>query len=160
MFYGGVAAAAGGRQGPEPTLYEEFGSLAGHLRYVERSARKLARSTFYGMARWQAKLEQKQTFLGRIVDIGAELFAISATVAYADTMGRERPERKDEAIELAQLFCAMAKRRADDLFHQLWANDDDDRHAAAQKVLAGRYTWLEEGILDPSGEGPMMPASD
>ena len=112
------------------------------------------------MARWQAKLENKQTFLGRIVDIGAELFAISSTVVYADTIGREHPERKEEAIELAQLFCAMAKRRADTLFHELWANDDDDRYAAAQKVLDGRYTWLEEGIPDPSGDGPMIPALD
>ena len=112
------------------------------------------------MARWQAKLEQKQTFLARVVDIGGELFAISATVVYADTIGREHPERKDEATELAKLFCTMAKRRADNLFHELWANDDDARYAAAKKVLEGRYTWLEEGILDPSGEGPMMPALD
>ena len=56
----------------------EFGPLAKHLRYVERSSRKLARSTFYGMSRWQGKLECKQGFLGRIVDIGAELFAMSA----------------------------------------------------------------------------------
>ena len=112
------------------------------------------------MARWQAKLENKQTFLGRIVDIGAELFAISSTVVYADRVGREHPERKDEAIELAQLFCSMAKRRADALFGELWANDDDSRYRAAQNVLDGRYKWLEEGILDPAGDGPMMPALD
>ena len=57
--------------------YDEFGDLATYLRYVERSSRRLARSTFYAMGRWQAKLEQRQSFLGRIVDIGAELFAIS-----------------------------------------------------------------------------------
>ena len=112
------------------------------------------------MARWQAKLENKQTFLGRIVDIAAELFAISSTVVYADTIGREQPERKEEAIELAQLFCSMARRRADTLFHELWANDDDSRYSAAQKVLAGRYGWLEEGILDPAGDGPMMPPQE
>ena len=61
-----------------PTRYGEFGPLAKHLRYVERASRKLARSTFYGMARWQGQLERKQGFLGRIVDIGAELFAMSA----------------------------------------------------------------------------------
>jgi hypothetical protein len=147
-------------KGQNPRSYDEFGPLASELRYVERASRKLARSTFYGMARWQAKLEQKQTFLGRIVDIGAELFAISSAVVYADRLGRERPERKDEAIELAQLFCSMAKRRADTLFHELWANDDDARHAAARKVLDGRYTWLEEGIQDPAGDGPMIPPLD
>ena len=54
----------------------------------------------------------------------------------------------------------MAKRRADTLFHELWANDDDSRYSAAQKVLAGRYAWLEEGVLDPAGDGPMMPPLD
>jgi len=27
-------------------------------------------------------------------------------------------------------------------------------------VLDGGYTWLEEGILDPAGDGPMMPPLD
>ena len=160
LFYGKWLPQLAVGKGQNPRSYDEFGPLAGDLRYVERASRKLARSTFYGMARWQAKLENKQTFLGRIVDIGAELFAISSTVVYADTVGREQPERKEEAIELAQLFCSMARRRADTLFHELWANDDDSRYSAAQKVLAGRYSWLEEGVLDPAGDGPMMPALD
>jgi hypothetical protein len=158
LFYGKWLPQLTVGKGQIPRAYDEFGPLAGYLRYVERASRKLARETFYGMARWQAKLENKQTFLGRIVDIGAELFAISSTVVYAETVGRDHPERKDEAIELAQLFCSMAKRRADALFRELWANDDDGRYRAAQKVLEGRYAWLEEGILDPAGDGPMMPA--
>jgi alkylation response protein AidB-like acyl-CoA dehydrogenase len=158
LFYGKWLPQLAVGKGQNPRSYEEFGPLAGDLRYVERASRKLARATFYGMARWQAKLENKQTFLGRIVDIGAELFAISSTVVYADTVGREQPERKEEAIELAQLFCSMARRRADTLFHELWANDDDSRYSAAQKLLEGRYTWLEEGVVDPAGDGPMMPA--
>ena len=56
------------------------------------------------------------------------------------------------------LVCTMARRRAETLFHELWANDDDTRYAAAQNVLKGRYAWLEEGVLDPAGDGPMMPA--
>jgi hypothetical protein len=160
LFYGKWLPQLAVGKGQYPRSYHEFGALATYLRYVERASRKLARSTFHGMARWQAKLEQRQAFLGRIVDIGAELFAISSTAVYADTVGREHPERKDEALELAQLFCAMAKRRADALFDELWANDDDVRHAAAQQVLSGRYGWLEEGIMDPSGEGPMIPPLD
>ncbi len=103
-------------EGHQPEGYDEFGELATYLRYAERSSRRLARSTFYAMGRWQAKLEQRQSFLGRIVDIGAELFAISAAVVYADTIARETPERADAARELAALFCAQAKRRSDELF--------------------------------------------
>jgi hypothetical protein len=124
---------------------------------VERSSRKLARSTFYGMTRWQAKLEYRQAFLGRLVDIGAELFAMAATAAYADTIGREQPDRRDGAQELAELFCTQAKRRVENLFAELWSNDDDANRAAAARLLDGRYRWLEEGIVDPSGEGPMIP---
>ncbi len=145
-------------KGQNPRSYDEFGPLAPHLRYVERSSRKLARSTFYGMGRWQAKLEQKQSFLGRIVDIGGELFAIAAAVSYAETIGHDHPERQTEAVELAELFCHQARRRADRLFHDLWANDDDENYAAAQRVLDCRYAWLEDGVADPSGDGPMMPA--
>jgi alkylation response protein AidB-like acyl-CoA dehydrogenase len=157
MFYSRWLPQLAVGKGQNPRSYDEFGPLATYLRYAERSSRKLARSTFYGIARWQAKLEQKQSFLGRIVDIGAELFAIAAAVCYADTIGREHPERKTEALELAELFCQQAKRRADMVFRELWANDDDANHAAAQRVLTGRYTWLEDGIADPSGDGPMMP---
>ena len=136
-------------EGHKPKGYEEFGELAAHLRYAERSSRRLARSTFYAMGRWQAKLEQRQSFLGRIVDIGAELFAISAAVVYAETIAEETPERADSARELADLFCLQARRRADGLFHDLWANDDDAGYEAAIKLLDGRYTWLEEGVSDP-----------
>src|SRR4051812_21575409 len=144
-------------EGNKPRAYDEFGDLATYLRYVERSSRKLARSTFYAMGRWQAKLEQRQSFLGRIVDIGAELFAISAAVVYAETIATETPERADSARELADLFCAQARHRADALFHALWANDDDAGYKTAIKLLDGEYTWIEDGVLDPSGEGSMLP---
>src|SRR4051794_11968750 len=45
--------------GQRPGAYAEFGPVARHLRYVERHSRKLARSTFYAMGRYQARLEQK-----------------------------------------------------------------------------------------------------
>jgi hypothetical protein len=156
-FYGRWLPTLAVGAGQKPGNYGEFGSLAGHLRFAERSCRKLARSTFYGMARWQGALEHKQGFLGRIVDIGAELFAITAACVHAKTLAAEDPSREDAAFELADLFCGQARRRVDRLFHDLWANDDTDNYAAAQRVLEGRYEWFEEGILDPSGGGPMIP---
>ncbi len=137
-------------EGTKPGSYGEFGELATHLRYAERGSRKLARSTFWAMGRYQAKLEQRQTLLGRIVDIGAELFAIYAAVVYANTVATEQPARADSARELADLFCRQARRRADRLFHELWANDDSEGYAAALAVLDGRHEWIEEGVPDPS----------
>lgn len=142
--------------GQKPRSYDDFGALASHLRFAERSCRKLARSTFYGMSRWQGRLEKKQAFLGRLVDIGAELFAITAACVHARTIANDDPGQGASAYELADLFCQQARRRVDRLFHDLWSNDDAENYAAAQRVLDEQYTWFEDGILDPSGGGPMI----
>jgi hypothetical protein len=142
--------------GQRPGSFDEFGSNAGHMRFVERNSRKLARTTFWAMSRWQAKLEKKQTVLARVVDIGAELFAMASAVVYAKTIEGEHPERADQARELADLFCGQARQRVDRLFHDIWSNVDDANYRGAQAVLEGRYEWLEDGVLDPSGEGPMI----
>jgi alkylation response protein AidB-like acyl-CoA dehydrogenase len=144
-------------EGQRPTAYSDFGALASHLRFVERSARKLARNTFYGMARWQAKLEQKQGFLGRIVDIGAELFAMSAVCVRAEAQRVADPIVGQQAYELAETFCEQATLRVEALFHALWANTDSTDVRLTDQLLEGRYTWLEEGMVDQSeGTGPWI----
>jgi len=144
-------------EGQLPRSYAEFGPLAPHLRYVERASRKLARATFYGMARWQGRLERKQGFLGRLVDIGAELFAMSAVCVRAQMDAAEDPGgRGKTGVELAGAFCAQARQRVDELFGQLWKNTDTADAALARRVMSGRYTWLEQGIIDPSIPGPWV----
>jgi alkylation response protein AidB-like acyl-CoA dehydrogenase len=146
-------------KGTVPGSYGEFGSLARHLRFVERSSRKLARQTFYGMSRWQAKLEHQQGFLGRIVDIGAELFAMAAACSRAEMIRGEDAERGATAYALADAFCAQSRIRVDHLFDRLWNNTDDTDRRVAGGVLDGEYTWLEEGVLDQSeGTGPWIAA--
>ncbi|MFE6753574.1 acyl-CoA dehydrogenase family protein [Streptomyces sp. NPDC057684] len=143
--------------GQLPNSYSEFHpdghvDLSGHLRYVERSARKLARSTFYAMSRWQGKMETKQGFLGRIVDIGAELFAMSAACVRAEHL-RATGEHGREAYQLADVFCRQSRVRVDELFGRLWHNTDELDRKVTKGVLGGSYTWLEEGVIDPSGDG-------
>lgn len=143
--------------GMDPRAYGDFGRLGRHLRFVERASRRLARQTFYGMGRWQAKLEHKQAFLGRIVDIGAELFAMAACCSRAEMLLRTSPERGASAYELADAFCEQARVRVEEYFDQLWRNTDDGDRALTRRVLAGDYEWLEAGVLDQSeGTGPWI----
>ncbi len=100
-------------------------------------------------------METKQGFLGRIVDIGAELFAMSAACVRAERLWREG-EHGREAYQLADVFCRQARIRVDELFDRLWINTDDLDRKVVRGVLGGAYTWLEEGVLDPSGEGPWI----
>lgn len=144
-------------EGQRPTGYHEFGRLATHLRFVERHSRKLARNTFYGMARWQAGMEKKQGFLGRVVDIGAELFAMAAACVRAEAQRVADRAQGEQAYQLADAFCEQSRLRVEALFAALWTNTDSTDAQLAHAVLQDHYTWLEEGILDPSeGTGPWI----
>ena len=157
-FYGTWLPKLVAGPGRVPTSYREFGRLARHLRYVERSSRKLARSTFYGMARWQGGLEHRQSFLGRVVDIGAELFAMSAAVVRAEML-RAEGRNGTEAYEIADMFCRQSRLRVERLFDALWSNTDAVDARLTRGVLRDRYTWLEEGIFDPSPDGAWIASS-
>ncbi|MGZ4666293.1 MAG: acyl-CoA dehydrogenase family protein [Frankiaceae bacterium] len=138
-------------EGLNPTTYnDEFGPLAHNLRFVERASRKLARNTFYGMARWQGRLENKQAYLGRIVDIGCELFAMTASVVRAKMLAEDDPAHGSEAAALAELFCQQSRLRVESLFDGLTSNNDKDNYKGAMRTMSGDFTWLEAGVLDPS----------
>jgi alkylation response protein AidB-like acyl-CoA dehydrogenase len=127
--------------------YSEFGRLAGHLRFVERMSRKLARGSFHGMAVYQAGLQNKQAFLFRLVDVANELFAMAASICRAQALADTKKPEAPEAAELADLFCRMARRRVGRLFDELWDNDDVVRYKSASSILDGRHEWLERGTI-------------
>jgi alkylation response protein AidB-like acyl-CoA dehydrogenase len=125
-----------------------WGPLAGHLRAVERASRKLARESFHGMAVYQAKMERKQGFLFRAVDIVMELFAMSATICRARRMVDDRHPEAAQALELADLFCRGSRRKVSRLFRELWRNDDAMKNKVAASVMGAKHAWLESGVLD------------
>ncbi|HNJ73185.1 MAG TPA: acyl-CoA dehydrogenase family protein, partial [bacterium] len=125
--------------------FSEFGPLATHMRFVERKTRKLSREIFHGMMRHQAKLAYKQAFLFRAVDIGAELFAMSATMSRAVKMAKEG---NHDAMKLADLFCRNARRRVEASFKAMWHNDDNAKYNMAKDILNNKYSWMEAGIAE------------
>jgi hypothetical protein len=128
--------------------YGKYGDLSGHIAFADRSAHRLARAIAKAMARFGPKLERRQAVLFRIVDIGAELYAICATVVAATAKVRENPSDQS-AVRLADLFCKRARQRVDDLFDDLFNDVDKEAYEVAQSVLAGDFTWLETGIFPP-----------
>ena len=132
--------------------YSDFGRLAGHVRFAERRARKLARTLAFAMGRFGPKLEKKQSVLFRLVDIGCELFAIAAACSYARKLEREGDTG---ATELAHIFCLGAERRIDALFDRVFDNDDDANYRTAQRVLEGKFSWLERDIVPPPSAAAM-----
>jgi len=110
--------------------YAAFGPLATHLRFVERRSRKLARTLFHAMVRFGPKLELRQAVLFRLVDVGAELFAMSAAASRADALAKQGDA---QALELADVFCRHARRRVDHLFRDAFGKDDVATYRLAQK---------------------------
>jgi alkylation response protein AidB-like acyl-CoA dehydrogenase len=120
--------------------------LAGHFRFVERASRRLARALFHGAVRHQTRLAFRQQLLGRLVDIGADLFAILAACSKAQAMVRLQPS-EPSPVDLADLFCRLARHRVLRAFGALAQNEDRAGIRAGHEVLSGRFEWLEEGIL-------------
>jgi hypothetical protein len=136
-----------------PGRFAEFGPLGRHLRFVERSARRLARASFHGMLLYRARLERKQAFLFRSVDIVMELFAMTAAITHAARLADGRYPEAERARELTEMFCRNAERKVRRLFADLWRNDDAMRNRLAASVMEGDHAWLERGIL-PLGLPP------
>src|SRR6266540_903622 len=128
--------------------YTGFGSLARHVRFVERNARRLARGVFHAMIRFGPKLELRQAVLFRLVDVGAELFAMAATCARARLLLTRDRASGERAVQLADVFCRQARGRIRAKFTGLWRNEDVPIYNVAQDVLKGEHRWLERGMVE------------
>jgi len=131
--------------------YGEFGKLASHIRFIERNSRHLARSIFHAMMRFQAKLERKQMLLFRIVDIGTDLFAMSASVSYAMMLAKQGHKN---ALDLADVFCREARMRIETNFQYLFTDYDDAAYKLVSKMLKGEYDWFKGDLVEPVMPSP------
>ena len=122
--------------------------LRDHVLFINRSAHQLARSLFHAMMLYQQGLEKKQRLLGRIVNIGTDLFAMATSCARAALLVSKNPADKGP-VELADLFCRDATKRVRGHFHSMFKNDDAYAYRIARNALDGKYSWLEDGIIPP-----------
>jgi hypothetical protein len=133
---------------PSFRRYGEFGILARHLRYIARATERLGRALFHAMVRFGPKLEKRQMVLFRAVDIGAELYAMSATIARSQML---RAQGNAKAALLADAFCRESRDRVEASFRALFGKHDVALYKLAQAVTRGEHAWLETGIVDEVG---------
>jgi hypothetical protein len=106
---------------------------------------------------YQARLQNKQAFLFRLVDIANETFAMAASLSRAQTLADRGAAEAQEAVRVTDVFCRQARRRVRALFRELWSNDDTARYGHGLSVLKGEETWLEAGILKHAARhGPSL----
>ena len=135
---------------PKQFLPREWFAVQGsefrvHLHYAARISRKLARAIFHAMVKFGPKLEREQLLLGRFVDIGTEIFAITATCLRAEKLLNEKYD--GEVLRLANFFCESARLRIENCFRQLKKNADHAGYKVAQEALGGKYSDVEQGIV-------------
>jgi alkylation response protein AidB-like acyl-CoA dehydrogenase len=119
--------------------------LRRHWRYVGRTSRRLARTLFHQMLLNQEKLQERQMLLFRLVDVGVELFAMSAAVSNAARLAADA--KTTNAVELADLFCEQARTRIRMSFENLHLPEDAESWRISQDLLSDKYLWMEEGII-------------
>lgn len=118
--------------------------LKDHMMYVQRASKRLARGTFHQMMKYQQKLESKQSILNRVVDIGTELFAISAVCSYA---AMQNKNGQTNALDLANSYCIQASKRIKSIFSDRSSNNDKADLKIAKKILAKEFEWMETEII-------------
>jgi alkylation response protein AidB-like acyl-CoA dehydrogenase len=120
------------------------------LAYVSKTGQRLARTLFHAMAKHGPKLERQQLTLGRLVDIGTELFAIAATALYADALVKRGDAEypREEVEHLVQSFVADARARIAGSFAALAHNNDRRNYKLTQSILEGKHRYLRHGIVE------------
>ena len=142
-------------EGQRPTAYREFGpwrpiAVCRTLVAEARPQHLLRDGALAG------HMDKKQGFLGRIVDIGAELFAMSASCVRAEAQRAADPVRCT-GIRVGRPVLSAGHAAGGGTVRGAVEQHRQLRCSPGGHLLEGRYTWLEEGIIDQSeGTGPWI----
>ncbi len=132
------------------------------LPYIERTSRRLARKLFHTMGKYKEKLEYEQCILANFVEIGVDLFAMAAALAYAEAKLAKNPNDQTPQ-ELADLFCKNARVRIGLNFKAVGKNHNSTYDKVTETLMKGEFSWMyaEDVYLDVPpefrGEAPSAP---
>ena len=87
--------------------------------------------------------DKQHKLLGRLTEIGTELFVISACALRIDSMIKDEPEKKAEYLELMDVVFNESKIRIKNNFYGMRNNNDKKNYSFAKKILGGTFKFLE-----------------
>ncbi len=105
-------------------------------RKVRGLSRKLARKLFHSMLRYGPKLDKKQVLLGRFVEAGAELFAISASMSYAQHLIESDKGDKTDLVETVKYFGKLSRGKVGRIFNEVGNNADTEGYKLAKRMIS------------------------
>lgn len=125
-----------------------------HLNYIAKASKRLARTMFHTMAKYQQKLEREQLIMSNFVDVGTDLFAMGATLAYADAH-LATVEDKQSLQDLVDLFCTEAIQRIEANLKAVGKNHNKKYDRIAGHAMDGKYDWYCDGTYEDTPPGYM-----
>jgi alkylation response protein AidB-like acyl-CoA dehydrogenase len=133
----------GGNPGNLDRLHAD---LRQYVSYSASASKRLARGLFHAMMRFGPKLDREQLLLSRFVGIATELFAMSATCAFAQAK-INAGEPAAEILSLTHYFCRSAQARIDHHFAGTSRNADQRGYNLTQDLMSGKHESLRKGIV-------------
>ena len=118
-----------------------------HLPWIEKTTRRAARVLFHTMAKYKEQLEYEQVILGNFVDIGVDIFTMSALLAFVEHKLAKNPSDQSPQ-ELANLFCKNAKARIEANFRAVKNNHNTEFAKVADSLMDGDYRWMYSDIYN------------
>lgn len=118
----------------------------GHLRFATSAARRLSGALADAIARDPARLEREHILVRALVDIAAELFAMTATLARAERLLDRRCCPAKSLQTLVDTYCSAARERIEGAFRALSRREARSVGRISSAFLNGDFDWLAEGV--------------
>jgi len=118
----------------------------GHLNFIAKASRKLARSLFASVLRFQQGIEREHILLRAYVDIGADLFAMGVILSRAESVSAEGQPEAATIQKLANYFCTRARQRISENVRLTRRNYGRAAAQVGRMVLDENFEWLMSDV--------------